>query len=140
MIRWWRFNAVGAGGFVVQVLLLDLALRAGLAYLTATALAVEGAILHNYVWHRRWTWRDRPQASLLRFHLTAGLLSLAGNLLLMRLLVGAAHLPPAAANPIAVGLCALGNFLLADRAVFLHPGATGRCWYNPRTVKETDPT
>jgi len=122
MIRWWRFNAVGVVGVAVQMALLELALLAGLAYLPATAMAVEATLLHNYAWHRRWTWRDRPHASLLRFHLTVGLLSLAGNLMLMRLLVGAAHLDPVLANLIAITLCALGNFLLADRTVFLGPG------------------
>ncbi len=122
MIRWWRFNAVGAIGVAVQVALLELALLAGLDYLPATALAVEATLLHNYAWHRCWTWRDRRHASVLRFHLTVGLLSLAGNLVLMRLLVGTAQLNPVLANLLAITLCALGNFLLADRTVFLGPG------------------
>jgi len=122
MIRWWRFNAVGVVGVAVQMALLDLALRVGLAYLPATALAVEATLLHNYAWHRRWTWRDRPHASLLRFHFTVGVLSLAGNLLIMRLLVGTLGLNPVLANLMAITLCAIGNFLLADRTVFLGPG------------------
>lgn len=126
MSRWWRFNAVGIAGFALQIAALELALRGGLAYLSATALAVEAALLHNYVWHRCWTWRDRPHASLFRFHITVGVLSLAGNLVLMRLLVGAAHVRPAVANLIAVAICAVGNFLLADRTVFLGPGESGR--------------
>ena len=28
-------------------------------YLMATLVAVEAAILSNFVWHYRWTWRDR---------------------------------------------------------------------------------
>lgn len=126
MTRWWRFNAVGVAGFGVQIAMLELALRGGLAYLPATALAVEAALLHNYVWHRCWTWRDRPQASLFRFHITVGLLSLGSNLVLMRLFVGTAQINPALANLIAVAICAVGNFLLADRTVFLGPGGGGR--------------
>ena len=125
MSRWWRFNAVGLAGFGVQMALLAVTLRAGLAYLPATALSVEVALLHNYVWHRCWTWRDRPHASLLRFHLTVGLLSLPGNLLLMRFLVGTTRLDPIVANLIAVTVCAIGNFTLADRTVFLGPGREG---------------
>ncbi len=125
MTRWWRFNAVGVAGFAVQMALLEATLRSGLAYLPATALSVEVALLHNYVWHRCWTWRDRPHSSLLRFHLTVGLLSLAGNLLLMRFLVGATRLDPIVANLIAVTVCAMGNFTLADRTVFLGPGREG---------------
>jgi len=125
MSRWWRFNAVGLAGVVVQMALLELALRAGIGYLPATVLAVEATLLHNYAWHRLWTWRDRPHASLWRFHLTVGLLSIAGNVLLMRLLVGTARLNPALANLVAITLCGLGNFLLADRTVFLGPGPDG---------------
>ena len=25
-------------------------------------IAVEAAVLHNFGWHERWTWRDRPRA------------------------------------------------------------------------------
>ena len=129
MIRWWKFNAVGLLGVAVQMAVLEAALRAGLDYLPATALAVEAALLHNYAWHRRWTWRDRPQASLLRFHLTVGAFSIGGNLLLMSLLVGRLHLNPSLANVMAITVCSLGNYFAADRAVFT-------LWYNPRTVKE----
>jgi putative flippase GtrA len=30
---------------------------------TATAVAVELAVLHNFVWHHCWTWRDWPSAT-----------------------------------------------------------------------------
>lgn len=58
--RWLAFNVVGSMGVVVQLLvLLTLTEVTGLDYLVATGLAVECAILHNFVWHERWTWRDR---------------------------------------------------------------------------------
>src|SRR6201987_6532294 len=62
--RWMKFNGVGAGGILVQLGVLAL-LKSGLQldYLFATALAVEAAILHNYLWHERFTWRDRVSAS-----------------------------------------------------------------------------
>ena len=88
-----KFNAVGAMGVLVQMAALA-ALRGGLHlhYLVATALAVEIAVLHNFVWHERWTWRDRQGPGvanrLLRFNLGNGLVSLVVNLGLMRLLVG----------------------------------------------------
>ena len=34
----------------------------GLHYLVAAMLAIELAALHNFVWHLRWTWGDRPGA------------------------------------------------------------------------------
>ena len=64
-----------------------------LHYLWATAIAVQATVLHNFCWHERWTWRDRPSSSrrhvyrrLGHFQLTNGLISVAGNLVLMRLL------------------------------------------------------
>lgn len=131
--RWrsllWRalkFYSVGAGGTVVQLASL-VALREflGLDYLVATALAVELSVLHNFAWHERFTWRDRPSrcarqvfARLFRFHFTTGALSLAGNLLLMRVLVGSVHLPYVLANLLAIAACGLLNFLVSDRWVF----------------------
>src|SRR6266478_5331259 len=75
--RFVRFSAVGAGGVVVQAVTLAILLRTtGIHYLAATALAVEAAILHNFAWHRRWTWADRPGSraiiTLLRFNATNG--------------------------------------------------------------------
>lgn len=121
--RWWRFNAVGAAGFVVQLAALAFFVEAlGWEYRAATAAAVECALLHNFFWHRRWTWRDRPRGQvahrLLRFHLTTGTVSVAGNLALMWLLAGKLGIPYLAANALAVGACALANFAAGDRAVF----------------------
>ena len=62
--RWLAFNAVGTMGVAVQlVALAALTEMAGLDYRIATVLAVETAILHNFVWHERWTWRDRAPGS-----------------------------------------------------------------------------
>jgi putative flippase GtrA len=61
MLRSWvRFNAVGIIGLVVQLLVLAVLLRFGLHYLAATTMAVEAAVLHNFLWHERWTWSERP--------------------------------------------------------------------------------
>jgi len=125
-VRFLRFNAVGAIGFAVQLAVLALLVRAGLHYLAATALAVEVAILHNFVWHERWTWADRPAnrrarlARLARFHAVNGGVSIAGNLLLMPVLVRACGMPVVAANAAAVIVCALANFSGAERLVFSH--------------------
>jgi len=56
---------------------------------------------------------------LLRFHLTNGLVSYLGNLVLMRLLVESVHMPVLAANSIAILCCSILNFLLADRWAFV---------------------
>jgi len=124
VIRFLRFNGVGVIGFVLQLLVLSLLVRGGMHYLAATALAVEAAVLHNFLWHERWTWRDRHAGvrsrlqRLGRFHLLNGSVSLAGNLVLMRLLVGELGVPHLAANVCAVVACSLINFYGSDRLVF----------------------
>jgi putative flippase GtrA len=122
--RFLRFNLVGVAGFAVQIAALALLVHLGAHYLAATALAVEAAVLHNFFWHERWTWRDRPADGrgrldrLFRFHALNGVISLAGNLLLMRWLVGTLGVPAVPANLLSVLACALVNFLATDRMVF----------------------
>lgn len=124
--RWVRFNAVGLIGVGVQLAVLALA-RDGFHwnYLVATAIAVEIAVLHNFVWHERWTWRERTDGNLkgtfgrlARFHLSNGLVSIAGNLLLMRLFTGILGWHYLVANLAAIAICSLANFFAADRLVF----------------------
>lgn len=125
LLRWLRFNAIGIVGVGVQLLFLHLLVRAGVAYLAATALAVEAAVLHNFVWHQRYTWADRPtddlsavMGRLVRFHLSNGTVSIVGNVLLMRWLVGGLHVQLLPANFGAILVCSLINFVLGDRFVF----------------------
>ncbi|HXG94305.1 MAG TPA: GtrA family protein [Blastocatellia bacterium] len=122
--RWLKFSAVGATGIIVQTVMLAFFLRVfGLHYLIATALAVEMSVLHNFLWHRKWTWADRKQSRplmiLLRFNLTSGMMSLAGNLALMTVFVGKFGLNAYAANMATIALCSLINFALSDRFVFV---------------------
>ncbi|HYR92044.1 MAG TPA: GtrA family protein [Terriglobia bacterium] len=123
---WLKFNAVGIIGVGVQLAALAL-LRTGFGmdYLVATFLAVETAVLHNFVWHERWTWVERTRQKadgvvgrLFRFHLANGLISIAGNLLLMWLFVSRLHLHYFIANLLAIGTCSIVNFLASDRLVF----------------------
>jgi len=124
IIRWAKFSAVGATGILVQTLMLAFFLRiVGLHYLAATALAVEMSVLHNFIWHRKWTWADRRQSCvgmmLVRFNLTSGAMSLAGNLALMVLFVGKFGLNAYMANLATIAICSLVNFALSDRFVFV---------------------
>ena len=123
---WLKFNAVGIIGVGVQLAALAI-LRTGLGvdYLVATFLAVEAAVLHNFIWHERWTWVERTRQKaggvigrLFRFHLANGLISIAGNLVLMWLLVSRLHLHYFIANLIAIGTCSIVNFFASDRLVF----------------------
>jgi putative flippase GtrA len=124
--RWIAFNGVGAVGMAVQLAVLALLVRAGgVHYLWATLVAVEAAVLHNFVWHERWTWRARPAGSrrqigrrLLRFHCVNGAISIAGNLALMRLLTGTLHIDPLASNIVSVLVCSIANFAASELVVF----------------------
>lgn len=118
--RWARFNLVGAMGFVVQLSVLALLGRLFVgSYLWDSTVAVELAVLHNFVWHVRYTWRDRRDGAsvwvqLVRFHLTNGAVSLVGNWVLMRVLVAQVHAPVLVANVVASLLCATVNFYVGD--------------------------
>ena len=125
--RLLRFNSVGAIGAVIQFSALWFFVSLlKMNYLVATLLAVEAAILHNFVWHVNWTWSDRKgphspfqiAGRLLRFHLGNGLVSLVSNLLLMRLLVGTLHLPIVPANLLSVLVTAAANYLIGEFFVF----------------------
>jgi len=121
------FAAIGIVGFAVQVAAFAaLTQAAGLHYAPASALAVELAVLHNFAWHERWTWADRPspapRARLARlggFHLVNGLVSIGGNLMAIALLVEGAGLDPILANLGAMGSTGVLNFLASDRLLFI---------------------
>lgn len=150
LVRWCKFNFVGGIGIGVQfaaLFLLKTVLH--LDYLVATALAVEAAVIHNFIWHEQFTWADRAMADritsdrsrfahtkllriraawrsslcrLARFQFANGAISLVGNLALMKLIVGECQMNYLFANAIAIALCSLANFLVSDEWVFQSVG------------------
>ncbi len=138
LLRWCKFNLVGGIGIAVQFTALFLLKEvAHFNYLVATAIAVETAVVHNFVWHEQFTWADRTkldrtnlnrtrldrsarrwQHRLVRFNLSNGAVSILGNLVLMKLLFGQAHVNYLVANTLAIALCSLANFLLSETWVF----------------------
>jgi putative flippase GtrA len=124
--RWLAFSLVGIMGIVVQLtFLLVLVSCLNLGFLLATGIAVEAALLHNFVWHEHWTWADRAGnfcngilQRLLWFHFTNGALSLAGNLLLTRLFAEKLELNYLAANGFAIATCSIANFVVGNCFVF----------------------
>ena len=130
VFRWLKFNLVGGFGIAVQLAAL-LVLKSGLHlnYLVATALAVEAAVVHNFLWHERYTWADRVQPSwkksaprLLRFNLSTGAISIGGNMALMKGMVGLGHMNYLVASGVSIALCSVLNFLVSEQWVF-EPGA-----------------
>jgi putative flippase GtrA len=119
------FSVVGLFGIPVQVAALWLLKgRLGVPLLVATFLATEIAVLHNFVWHVHWTWADRPASTretfwrLIRFHVTNGLISIVGNLVLMTLLTAYLGIHYLVANLISMGVCALVNLMVSHTWVF----------------------
>ena len=124
LIRWGKFNVVGAMGLAVQLGALALFNRLTVGrYLVATAAALELTLVHNFVWRLQYTWRDRRDRSALpgqfaRFQFSSGLVSLLGNLALMPLLVEESRIPVVVANAIAILCCSLMNFCLGHNWAF----------------------
>ena len=120
--RAMKFAAVGALGIALQLGVLQLLTMLTVPYLAATAVAVGSAVFHNFAWHRRWTWRDRPKDRVLtafaKFALANGGVSLVGNVAVMALLVGVVSLPIVVANVLSIAACGIANYFLADRLVF----------------------
>lgn len=120
------FNAVGLLGVPVQIGCLWLFRSAVHGHdLVATALAVELTVLHNFFWHIRWTWADRPAPAgdivrrLVGFNLTNGLVSIAGNVWITAILIESTHVHYIVAGLVSIALCSLVNFVLSDRVVFV---------------------
>ncbi len=125
VLRWLKFNTVGGIGVAVQLVALAVFKSLlGLNYLLATGLAVETAVLHNFVWHERWTWRERTgnrdglAGRLARFHLGNGLVSILANLALMRFFVGQLQMQYLIANGFSISITALVNFVVSEAWVF----------------------
>ncbi len=120
------FRAVGfLGVFVHLGLLLLLTSWLEAHYLVATAVAVEATVVHNFLWHEHGTWVDRTRLApggrwirLLRFNLATGCVSIAGNLVLMRLYSGALDIATPLAALFSIASCWLVNFVTIDRLVF----------------------
>ena len=130
--RWWRFSGVGLLGVAVQLLVLAVCVRLpGIDARAAVAAAVGVAVIHNFTWHVRWTWRGRGDGTCLpwlfvRFAVANGLISLVGNVVFTSALVSWTGSDVVVANAAAITVCSAANFVLADRAVFASRPAARR--------------
>lgn len=124
--RWGVFNLVGLGGFLLQIGTIALLTRGfDWSSVVATAVGLEAAALLNFFGHSRWTWSDQPVATIggyaARFgrYQLAKTASLGANLAITTALAAVTGLPVELSNAVAVAACALPNYLVADRLVFL---------------------
>ena len=119
--RAFRFYAVGAAGATLQLLIVAVLAHAfRVHYGVATAMALGATLVHNFIWHVRWTWRDRRPGTgyvvaFVRFASANGGVSILGTALLVPLCVERFGLPAVAANVVAIAVCGLVNFWLASR-------------------------
>ena len=124
--QYFRFNLIGILGIFVQLTVLTVLTHlAKMHYLAATVFGVEAAVIHNFVWHERWTWAHRAQGGtkemlqrLLRFNATTGTMSILGNLFFMKIFVGFVRLPVLPSNLLTVGCCNVLNFTVSEYFVF----------------------
>jgi putative flippase GtrA len=121
---WVKFNGVGVLGFVAQIASAAALAGLGVPHTIATPIAVGVALIHNFTWHRKWTFpTEYPTsfamaAAFLRFAGANGVVSLAGNTIVVPLLVDAAGWPLVPAMAAATGVYAVANYGLARRVVF----------------------
>jgi putative flippase GtrA len=122
--RGGRFLLSGLIGFLFQVATLWVLISlTSLHYAVATILAVEAAIVINFIFHERWTWRDRTRDTgaagrLLRFNALTGITSILGGVAVTALLVETMGMNAIVANILSVVTLGVVNFVGADTLVF----------------------
>lgn len=129
MTRFLRFCLVGATGVVVDMGVLALLVQfSPLPQVLAKACACEAAIVNNFVWNDRWTFRRAGTGAgglsrFVRFN-AVSLAGLALNVALFSLLIRGVGFNLYLANAVAIGLVAGFNYTLSRQWAW-RP-ATGR--------------
>jgi putative flippase GtrA len=118
-----RFNLVGLMGFLLQAATLwALVHWSGLPASVSIAIAVLVAVSHNFLWHERFTWGDRPRHERARrwvsFNASTGVISVISNVCVTAAIMTITGLPVLPSNFIAVIAASLVNFVISDRLVF----------------------
>lgn len=109
-----KFGAVGASGYVVNLLVYELARQGlGVHYMLAAVIAFCFAVTNNFWWNRHWTFDARAghagfQAT--RFFIVS-LVALGFNLALLKLFVAVLELPELPAQAIAIVCVTPVNFI-----------------------------
>jgi dolichol-phosphate mannosyltransferase len=112
-----RFGLVGASGVAVNSSLLYVFHgMANWPLIPASALAVEVAIVNNFLWNDHWTFstRDKRPYRFLRFNLVS-LGGLAVNTLVLATVVAVTGIHYLVANLVAIGAATVWNFAVNSR-------------------------
>lgn len=113
-LQLFKFGLVGASGYVVNLLVFALlAEAAGLHHIAAAIGAFAVALLNNFWWNRRWTFRvtsGHAGSQAARF-VAVSVLALGVNLVVLELLVSAAGVAEVPSQAIAVAVAMPVNFI-----------------------------
>jgi putative flippase GtrA len=118
-----RYFVVATLGAAIQGLVVTIAVSTGSPPVLATVAGIEAAILHNFAWHDRWTWRDRPLLESRVLRLARYNAAMAGSSLLVGAIVSWVVIEALGggllvANGAAVAAGAVANYLASDRLIF----------------------
>jgi dolichol-phosphate mannosyltransferase len=129
-----KFGVVGSSGFIVNLIVFSIAHSAGAHYLIATTFAFVAAVVNNFHWNRRWTFKAVGAeaihhqvrrfliVSLAAFFLQAGILKLLVD----------ADVPVLAAQTVSV-LAAMPFGFIGNRVWTFHEdGGLRRRWARRR--------
>lgn len=109
-----RFGAVGASGYVVNLLVFSLAVHAlGVDYRVAAVVAFLAAVLNNFWWNRHWTFgagAGHAGFQAARF-LTVSVAAFLVSFVILQALVAGADLAEVPAQAIAIVAATPLNFL-----------------------------
>lgn len=119
-----KFCAVGAVGYLINLVVYATLIHFGLHYLLAATCSFLVAVTSNYTWNRLWTFRDRRggiAAQGMRFFVVS-LGSLGANLLVLHILI-TLGLGKLVGQAIAIVLVTPMNFIGNRLWSFRHPRA-----------------
>ncbi len=108
-----KFCAVGAVGYLINLVVYDALLHEGLHYLVAATCSFLVAVTSNYTWNRLWTFREhRGHVGIqgMRF-LAVSLVALGANLFVLHVLIAYAALGKLSAQAVAIVLVTPLNFV-----------------------------
>ena len=125
--RFVKFGLVGTWGFVVNMFFLwFLTEKVGVYYLFSSIVAIEIALINNYVLNDLWTWYDRGKEGkkeyfkrMLQYHITASAAMLT-NISILWILTEVFHVYYLASNVFGILCGMLLNFFINDRWTFKH--------------------
>ncbi len=133
LLRGTKFNLVAWLGMLVNSGCLYLFKGIlGVPLIPASLMSIEIAIVHNFIWHRHWTWGDRDGEhpppflkQLLIYNLMTGLVDLVANVTVLWLLTTFLDIYYLIANVAGMILGPFIKFWLNEKVIFKKRGKSG---------------